>query len=47
MEVILLYAQRRIDPLEEITYDYRLDREQPKDREPCRCGAPKCRLFLN
>lgn len=42
---IYLSSIRRIEPGEELTYDYRID---DKDFEvPCNCGAEKCRGTLS
>lgn len=33
---------------EELTYDYKFDREiHSEDRIPCLCGHPECKGFLN
>ncbi|KAA8495860.1 Histone-lysine N-methyltransferase, H3 lysine-4 specific [Porphyridium purpureum] len=45
---ICFYSLRRILPGEEILYDYKFEREMdPSKRDPCYCGAPKCRGFMN
>ncbi|CAI5466583.1 unnamed protein product [Closterium sp. Yama58-4] len=44
--IIVIIARRPIRMGEELTYDYRFDREE-KDRVPCRCGAATCRSFMN
>jgi SET domain-containing protein len=48
---IFVDARRNIRPGEELTYDYRLERDgywRPDyaDRYACRCGAPNCRGVL-
>ena len=42
---IVIYAQRRIEPGDEITYDYKFPLEDEKI--PCLCGRPNCRGTLN
>ena len=45
---IVLYTKRAIEPGEEITYDYKFDREEDRSNAiPCMCGALKCNKFLN
>ncbi len=42
----ILYVSRRvIQPGEELTVDYRFDRDV--ERVPCSCGAPGCRGTIN
>ena len=42
----ILYMSRRvIQPGEELTVDYRFDRDV--ERVPCSCGAPGCRGTIN
>ena len=37
---IVLYTKRAIEPGEEITYDYKFDRDEDESKRiPCRCGA--------
>jgi len=42
---ILIFALRNIGCGEELTYDYRFEREM--DKLPCTCGATRCRRYLN
>ncbi|GAQ80945.1 SET domain protein [Klebsormidium nitens] len=42
---IVIYSKRRIEPGEELTYDYKFPFENVKI--PCNCGAAKCRKTLN
>jgi SET domain-containing protein len=42
---IFYFSRRRIRTGEELTVDYRWDRESPKVR--CRCGSRKCRGTIN
>ena len=46
---IALYSKRSIEAGEEITYDYKFDREEDGSaaRIPCQCGARRCSGFLN
>lgn len=45
---ISLYSKRAVDVGEEITYDYKFDREEgAEDRIPCCCGAKHCSGWLN
>ncbi len=45
---IVIYALRDIAANEEITYDYKFEREINSDeRIPCLCGSPQCKGFLN
>ncbi|CCE64654.1 hypothetical protein TPHA_0I01480 [Tetrapisispora phaffii CBS 4417] len=45
---IVIYALRDIDVNEELTYDYKFEREEDdQERLPCLCGAPNCKGFLN
>ena len=45
---IALYSKRAIDAGEEITYDYKFDRDEDESKRiPCRCGAVRCFGFLN
>jgi len=48
---IFIFALRKIDAGEELTYDYQLERgDESADtwttQYPCRCGAPNCRRTL-
>lgn len=42
---IFLVSRRRIAKGEELTLDYCILPKVP--RKPCRCGAPRCRGFMN
>lgn len=45
---IVIYALRDIDANEELTYDYKFEREtNDAERIPCLCGAPGCKGYLN
>lgn len=45
---IVIYALRDIAANEELTYDYKFEREtDAEERLPCLCGAPSCKGFLN
>lgn len=45
---IVIYALRDIAANEELTYDYKFEREtDDEERLPCFCGAPNCKGFLN
>ncbi|CUS22312.1 LAQU0S05e02542g1_1 [Lachancea quebecensis] len=45
---IVIYALRDIAANEELTYDYKFEREtDDEERLPCFCGAPSCKGFLN
>ncbi|KAK5780956.1 hypothetical protein RI543_001343 [Arxiozyma heterogenica] len=45
---IVIYALRDIAKNEELTYDYKFEREKDdEERLPCYCGAPSCKGFLN
>lgn len=45
---IVIYALRDIAADEELTYDYKFEREQDGgERIPCLCGSPGCKGFLN
>lgn len=45
---IVIYALRDIDANEELTYDYKFEREiNDNERIPCLCGAPGCKGYLN
>ncbi|KAK4693292.1 [histone H3]-lysine4 N-trimethyltransferase SETD1, partial [Lecanoromycetidae sp. Uapishka_2] len=45
---IVIYALRDIGQNEELTYDYKFEREWGSDdRIPCLCGTAKCKGFLN
>jgi SET domain-containing protein len=42
---VILMSRRRIEPGEELTYDYHYSPTAP--RVPCRCGSPRCRGTIN
>ena len=48
-ERVFIFARRNIVPGDELTYDYRFERElasslaEAKRKYPCRCGASTCR----
>ncbi|KPI45433.1 Histone-lysine N-methyltransferase, H3 lysine-4 specific [Cyphellophora attinorum] len=45
---IVIYALRDIEKDEELTYDYKFEREiGSDDRIPCLCGSANCKGFLN
>ncbi|KAF2084154.1 histone H3-K4 methyltransferase Set1 [Saccharata proteae CBS 121410] len=45
---IVIYALRDIAMNEELTYDYKFEREMDSDdRIPCLCGSERCKGFLN
>ncbi|SCU85583.1 LADA_0D08394g1_1 [Lachancea dasiensis] len=45
---IVIYALRDIAANEELTYDYKFEREtDDEERLPCYCGAPSCKGYLN
>ncbi|KAI9788666.1 MAG: histone methyltransferase set1 [Peltula sp. TS41687] len=45
---IVIYALRDISKDEELTYDYKFEREiDSEDRIPCLCGSSGCKGFLN
>ncbi|KAI9729609.1 MAG: histone methyltransferase set1 [Cirrosporium novae-zelandiae] len=45
---IVIYALRDIGQSEELTYDYKFEREwDSDDRIPCLCGSSGCKGFLN
>ncbi|KAI9810506.1 MAG: histone methyltransferase set1 [Phylliscum demangeonii] len=45
---IVIYALRDIHQNEELTYDYKFEREfDSQDRIPCLCGSSGCKGFLN
>lgn len=44
---IVIYAMRDIYANEELTYDYKFEREQGVDRITCLCGASNCKGYLN
>jgi SET domain-containing protein len=45
---VYIWSKRRIEPGEELTYDYRLTVDEPLTKRErkyfeCRCGTPRCR----
>ena len=45
---IVLYSKERIELGEEITYDYKFEFEEDREKAiPCSCGARRCQGFLN
>ena len=45
---IVIYALRDVKRNEELTYDYKFEREiNDEERIPCLCGAPGCKGYLN
>ena len=44
---IVFQSKRVIMPGEELSYDYKMAPEHPRDRIPCTCGAKNCRKFMN
>jgi len=42
---IIIYALRKISRGEELTYDYKFEKEEEKI--PCSCGSKHCRKYLN
>ncbi|KAH3901390.1 histone methyltransferase SET1 SCDLUD_002882 [Saccharomycodes ludwigii] len=45
---IVIYALRDIAANEELTYDYKFEKETNEaERVPCLCGAPNCKGYLN
>ncbi|CAN6218692.1 unnamed protein product [Urochloa humidicola] len=44
---VMFYAERHINPGEEITYDYHFNREDEGQRIPCFCRSRYCRRYLN
>ena len=44
---ICIIAGRNIDFGEELTYDYKFDRELGEERILCGCQAPNCRGYMN
>jgi len=44
---IAFFAVRRIEAYEELTFDYKYDKdEQAGHKIECQCGAPRCRRWL-
>ncbi|ORZ33134.1 hypothetical protein BCR44DRAFT_1379832, partial [Catenaria anguillulae PL171] len=45
---VVVFAARRIEAGEELTYDYKFQAEEdPAKRIPCFCGSVGCRKFMN
>lgn len=44
---IVIYALRDIAANEELTYDYKFEREYGEERIPCLCGSSGCKGYLN
>uniref|UniRef100_A0A0E0M4E6 Histone-lysine N-methyltransferase n=1 Tax=Oryza punctata TaxID=4537 RepID=A0A0E0M4E6_ORYPU len=44
---VVFFAERHINPGEEITYDYHFNREDEGQRIPCFCRSRGCRRYLN
>jgi len=44
---IVIFALRNIYPGEELTYDYKFQRESLEEKLTCNCGAKKCRKYMN
>ena len=45
---VVIVAQRDIEPMEELTYDYQFPLEvNMNERIPCNCGSELCRGFMN
>nr|CAI5835118.1 unnamed protein product [Callosobruchus analis] len=44
---IILFAKRDILEHEELTYDYRLDKEDENQKIPCLCRSSNCRNYMN
>ena len=42
---IIIFANRRIQKGEELSYDYKFEYEE-ENRLPCLCGAPNCRKWM-
>merc|ERR1712226_437569 len=43
---IVIFAQQNIYPGEELTYDYKFQREGLENKLTCNCGAKKCRKYM-
>lgn len=44
---VVFFAERDINPGEEITYDYHFNREEEGEKIPCFCNSKNCRRYLN
>jgi SET domain-containing protein len=45
-ELFKLVVMRRIEPGEEVTFDYEMTEDSDWWRMPCQCGAPNCRKLI-
>jgi histone-lysine N-methyltransferase MLL3 len=44
---IIIFAKRRINRGEELSYDYKFDIEDESHKISCNCGSPNCRKWMN
>ncbi|KAJ0984315.1 hypothetical protein J5N97_002671 [Dioscorea zingiberensis] len=44
---VIFFAERDINPGEEITYDYHFNNEDEGEKLPCFCNSKNCRRYLN
>lgn len=44
---IIIFAKRRINRGEELSYDYKFDIEDDAHKISCMCGSPNCRKWMN
>ncbi|XP_077238014.1 uncharacterized protein LOC143879490 isoform X2 [Tasmannia lanceolata] len=44
---VVFFAERDINPGEEITYDYHFNHEDEGEKIPCFCNSKNCRRYLN
>ncbi|EAA05242.4 AGAP011192-PA [Anopheles gambiae str. PEST] len=44
---IIIFAKRRINRGEELSYDYKFDIEDDAHKISCMCGAPNCKKWMN
>ncbi|EFN53400.1 hypothetical protein CHLNCDRAFT_14389, partial [Chlorella variabilis] len=44
---LVFFARHDIEVGQELTYNYRFEREEGEERVPCACGAPNCSGYLN
>lgn len=44
---VVFFAERDINPGEEITYDYHFNHEDEGKKIPCFCCSKNCRRYLN
>ncbi|KAF1744500.1 hypothetical protein MXB_1016, partial [Myxobolus squamalis] len=47
VEKAIVSSKRKIDKLEEITYDYKLCIEESENKIICMCNSQHCKKFLN